>query len=176
MKDIKIDTLIVIGLLVVVVTAAVFLVYVPQHKRLWNIQAQIVSKKMALEASEEDVAIVPEMARQIEVMKKHSQGFDRSLPKRKELAAFLHEISSILASEELSNQLTKPGDPTEEEQFHILPIIMKFEGSYLALSSLLERIDNMERLARVKKMSISKKQRSEDLNIELEMNIYFKEG
>ncbi len=98
------------------------------------------------------------------------------MPQSKELAGFLTEISAILASEQITNQSIEPGDPVREELYHTLPIIMKFEGSYLSLASLLKRIDEMERLTRVQKMAIKTDDNSKSVNIELHMNIYFAEG
>ena len=131
-----------------------------------------------METDDVNAKVVPQMVQQIEGLKRRYQGFERRLPRRKELGGFLHEITSVLASEKLHNQLTEPGSPKREAFFHTLPIIMRFQGSYLSLASLLKRIDGMERLTRVQKLSISRgsTDKQEDLNIELQLNIYFKES
>ncbi len=170
------DNWVTLVVLAAIVTAAMLLVYLPQGEELQAVRHRMVSQRLAMDADAEKAAVVPQMVREINAMQRRYKGFERRMPKRKELGGFLREISSILASERLSNQLTEPGNPTREELFHTLPIIMKFQGSYLSLASLLERIDGMERLTRVQKLSIARDRKGEDLNIEVQMNIYFKES
>ena len=176
MHRMKRDNWVTLGVLAALLVGAMFILYLPQSNKLDEIRSQSASLKTQLEADAKKAAVVPAMVRWIDTMQKRYLGFDRRMPKRKELAAFLREISSILASERLSNQLTEPGNPTREELFHTLPIIMKFQGSYLSLASLLERIDEMERLTRVQKLTIARDPKHEELNIEIQMNIYFTES
>ena len=155
---------------------AIGVVYVPQQRELEEIQEQIASQDLAISVDSEKASGLPRMIKKIEALKRRYQGFDRRLPQRKELGGFLKEISSVLASERLQNQSTEPGNPKREDQFHTLPIIMKFQGSYLSLASLLERIDRMERLTRVQKLSVVTDPKSDELKIEIQLNIYFKES
>jgi len=170
------DNWIMLGIVGALVAASIVFAYLPQSRKLSEIHEAITSQKLALEANAKEAKVVPDMIRQIHEMKKRYKGFDRRMPKRKELAGFLLEISRILDTEQLSNTQTRPGNPTREELYHTLPIIMKFEGSYTSLASLLERIDKMERLTRVQRLSISKEPKNEGLEIEVEMNIYFTES
>ena len=156
MKRISKDGWITVVIVAAMIGAATLGLYLPQGRKLESIRTDIASRKLALESDAQRVSCVPDMLRHIQGMKQRYQGFDRRLPKRKELAGFLREISSILASERLTNQSTEPGDPSKEELFHTLPIKMKFQGSYLSLASLLERIDRMERLTRVQKLSVGR--------------------
>lgn len=176
MPHLKPDNWIALGILVAMVSATIFVVYMPQDRKLDELREQIVTQRNKLSEDVKKTAVIPVMVQQIDTMKQRYKGFDRRLPKQRELALFLREISSILASQELSNQLTEPGNPTQEELFHTLPIIMKFRGPYLSLASLLKQIDEMERLTRVQKLSIATDAKGKHLNIELQMNIYFKEG
>jgi len=133
--------------------------------------------KLALVSDAGKASVVPQMVKQMQAMRMRYQDFDRRMPKRKELAGFLKEISSILAAEELTILNTEPRSPKREDLFHTLPIVMKLEGPYLSLASLLDQIHRMERLTRIQKLSVSKnpKKDTQDLNIELQMNIYFTE-
>jgi Tfp pilus assembly protein PilO len=170
------DNLIVLGILATAVAASIFAVYLPQGRKLQQVQGAIDSQKAALESQSQKASVVPDIVRQLQDMKKRYKDFDRRLPKQKELGGFLREISGNLAEEKLSNQLIEPGNPTREELFHTLPIIMRFRGSYLSLTSFLKRIDTMERLTRVQKLKVVGDPKEEGLNIEMQLNIYFNEG
>ena len=171
------DNLVVLGILGVFVTLALLLVYIPQSKDLSDLETRITTRQRKLTDDSERAAVVPDLQRTVNLMKARYRGFDRRLPKQKELAGFLKEITRYLAADEkLSfNGEIRPGTSTKEELFHTLPIIMKFKGSYLALAGLLERIDKMERLTRVQKLTATYGETG-DLNIELQLNIYFTES
>ena len=146
---------------------------------------------------------------------------DRRLPRQKELGEFLKEISSILAqgdsnaattlpanmgmnsdkngadswgASKLAVQLIEPGNPTRGELFNTLPITMKFHGTYRQTCCLMKRLEQMERLTRIQKLSIKKTSLDEQaladkdtssgmapksdggMDVEIQMNIYFTEG
>lgn len=174
------DNYLMIGLLLAMVLAAGLIVYLPQNRKLNHLQAQITSQQLALQSESEKAAVVPQIQRQVQELKSRYRNFDRRLPKQKELGEFLKQISEKLTDEQLSSQLIEPGKPTREELFHTLPIIMKFKGSFPAMAMFLKRIEGMERVTRVQKMSIindhKDKDKDEGLAIEVQMNIYFTES
>jgi len=172
------DCWIVLGLVGVLVGATVALVFRPQGRQLYELRTQIATRQNVLESDAQKVAVVPEMLRQVQEMKQRYRDFDRKLPKRKELGGFLREISGNLSEERLANQLIEPGNPSREELFNTLPIVMKFRGSYLSLASFLKRLDEMQRLSRVEKLKIdcNAKDDSAALDIEVLLDIYFTES
>ncbi len=179
MKQVGKDTWVVLAIVTVVLVTTTTLVYLPQSRQLKRIRTQIVTQERALKADSELASIVPALLQQIEAMSRRYSDFDRLLPKRQELGGFLREISNHLAEEQLSGQLIEPGSPTSQELFHTLPIIMRFKGSYLSVASFLRRLDGMERLTRVQKLQVTRGATSnspDELEVELQINIYFTES
>jgi len=172
------------------VVGAVLFVYRGQGKELDALKGKIKSSKTALQAQAKTTRIVPDLVRQVESMKNRYKDFDRRLPHRQEIGGFLREIAGHLGEKKFSDQLIEPGSPTREDLFHTLPIIMRFRGSYLTSVDFLKRIDKMERLTRIQKLKINKiakksnnSRSAEDtgdgeyeLDIELQLNIYFTES
>ena len=170
------DSLIVFGILTVLAICAMVFVYVPQHGKLKEISSQVATKQAALEADAQKVSIIPQMLRHIEAMKKrYNEGWEKKLPRLKELGGFLREISQNLEEADLSGKLIESGNPKKEELFHTLPINMRFQGSFDALSGFLSRLDAMERLTRIQKLNITAdtKEAPAKLDVHLRMNIYF---
>lgn len=171
------DSLIILLVLVGLLIGAVFVVYAPQGRKLDELRASIVTRQLGLSSDAVKASVVPQMLREVEKMKAQYKNFDQRLPKRRELGGFLREISQNMGNEDLTNPLIEPGNPTREELFHTLPIIMRFKGSYLSLASFLKRIDAMERVTRIKRLYIARDQKeSDELDIELRMDIYFTES
>lgn len=170
------------GVLAAAVLVAVLAVYVPQSRKLARIKTQIATQKLSMESDLQGCKVVPELARQVAELKDRYRNMDRRLPKQKELGGFLKEISTNLIEARLCNQTIEPGKPDAAELYRTLPIVMKFEGNFLSLAGFLKRIDRMERLTRVQRMNIaverdvSKDKPSGNVNIELQLNIYFTES
>lgn len=183
------DSLAALVLLAAALGAAMLFVYVPQDKKLGQLQAKIVTRKRQIDEQTERASIVPKLLRETQAMKAQYKNFHRRLPQQKELGGFLREISGHLADDKFSDQITEPGRPTREPLFNTLPIIMKFKGSYLGLGVFLDQINKMERLTRVQRLIItspppdgetpSEGRKKEpglakgNLDIELQLNIYF---
>jgi len=170
------DNLIILGIVVVITVTYVAVIYRRQSRTLEDVRVSLADRQRGLRTSGMTASRVPGMVREIESMKQcYNTEWDRRLPKRKELAEFLREISSNLARERLINQIIKPGNPSRTPLYNRLPITMEFEGDFLSLARFLKRVDHMARLTRIEKMTIEPAKDSRDLAIELGMNIYFTE-
>ncbi|MCK4602066.1 MAG: type 4a pilus biogenesis protein PilO [Phycisphaerae bacterium] len=178
MQHVAKDTYLTLGILAAMITAAVTLVYTPQSRKIDDIRTRIASRKVAAESESRQIAIVPDLMHKVEQLKSRYKNFDRKLPKSKELAGFLREISGELAKDSnLVSEKYQPGSPSQEDLFHTLPIKMELRGSFLSLARFLKRIENMERLARVEKLIVEQRSdEKEELKIEMRLNIYFTES
>ena len=171
------DSWVVLGVLAVIIAAVVVLVYMPQGRKLEELRTSITSRKDALESQARKVAVLPKMLRQVEQLKNRYRNFDQRLPKRTDLEGFLREISSQLAKEsDLISDSYTPGDPEQEELVHKLPIKMRLRGSYLSLASFLKRVGNMQRLTRVERLILKQDPEGTELDIDMQLNIYFYES
>ena len=170
------DHWIILGIFGVIMLVFVCLVYMPQDRRLTDLNSQ--GRQLAQELSQNSAkaACVPEVIRQVESQKREFQNFDRRLPKQKELAEFLKEISSTALSNHLDNQVIEPGNPTRGPLYNRLPIIMRFDSNFTGLTNFLRQIDGMERLTRVEKIHIAPATEGSALHVEMVMNIYFTES
>jgi len=176
MGHVKKDSVMVLGVLAALIISAMVFVYVPQSRKLNSLRTHIAAQKLALEQDAEKVRLVPQLLRQIKAMKqRYDERWEKKLPKRRELGAFLREISQNLEREDLAGRLIEPGNPRKEDLFYTLPILMRFQGSFAAFSNFLDRLDRMERLTRIQKVQIiaDSKQAPAVLDVQLRMNIYF---
>lgn len=173
MRNIPKDTWIMLGCLLVLVLVVTLTVYLPQARQMDDVRTRAASENALLRSNEQRAGILPDVARRVQEMKTLYQELDRRIPARTELGGFLREISGHLNNEKLSSQLIEPGNPRRQELFHTLPIIMRFQGSYLSLAEFLKRIHAMQRLARVQRLTITGDSNADVLDMELQMNIYF---
>ena len=170
------DNWIVLGVLAAVTASYLLVVYRWQSAALSEVRSQRSRRKRQLAADGVTASRVPSLIREINALSnRYGKNWDRRLPKRKELAGFLREISANLADENLPNQIIAPGSPTRGPLYNVLPITMKFEGNFLLLAGFLKRVDGMARLTRIEKLIIDGRKDRDGLGIEVGMNIYFTE-
>jgi Tfp pilus assembly protein PilO len=156
------------------VIAAVGAVYVPQARELKTVHTTIAAKKLALQDSAKKAAVVPQMMREVQELKSRYKDFDSRLPRSKELGGFLQEITAIQQDSTLVDPRMETGSPTSEELFNTMPIRIRLQSRYLALTDFLRRLNNMKRLTRVQRLMIMAPQKEGDeLSVELLLNIYF---
>lgn len=152
-------------------------VFYPQHRRIREARQQIALTEQQLQSDRVRAATVPELARQVEQLKRRHRNFDRRLPKQKELGEFLREISTTILAERLTDQVIEPGSPTAGALYNVLPIIMQFDGTFGGLANFLSRIDQMERLTRIESIIIEPiEDEPGRLHVEMQLNIYFTES
>jgi type IV pilus assembly protein PilO len=171
------SNLIVLGIMAAVTVTYVLVVFRGQSSTLEGIQARAAQCRRELESDAAKAAPIPHMVREIEAMKRRfDQDWQRRLPQRQELAAFLREISTNLSQAGLGAHATiEPGKPTHGPLYNQLPITVKLEGGFLALADFLTRVDAMARLTRIEQLKITRMEGSQRLQIEVGMNIYFTE-
>lgn len=170
------DNAILLGLAAAMAAVAALAVYVPQHLRLEEYRSQALAQQAVLDDEAHKVAVVPELIRQVQTLKDRYGDFDRRLPKRQELHEFLKQVNSALTRSDLANLSIEPGNPTREEYFHTLPIVMKFRTDYLTLSSFLDQLEGMQRLSRVQRLVLHREEKDQELSVELQMSIFFTES
>ena len=169
------DRLIAAAILIALIGTWALVVFRPQFRELRRLRDQNTARQAAIAKDIQKIGGLAEVTRQVEEMRKRYQDFDRRLPKRKELSEFLAQISWNRDQERLDNEIFQPGNPTKEDLFHTLPIIMRFKGSFLSLTNFMKRMETMERLTRTKRLAIARGG-NDHLDIELHMNIYFTES
>ena len=171
------SNLIVLGIMVAITVTYVLVVFRSQSGTLEEIETRAAQRRRELESDVAKAAPIPHMVREIEAMKRRfDQDWQRRLPQRQELAAFLREISTNLSQAGLGAHATiEPGKSTHGPLYHRLPITLRLEGDFLALAGFLKRVDGMARLTRIEQLKITSMDSNQGLQIEVGMNIYFTE-
>ena len=124
------ESWIIMALAVAIVAAAVAFVYRPQGQKLEELRTKIASVETSLQADSQKAAVVPELLRQIEAMKRRYKDFDRKLPKTKELGGFLAEITNNLAEENLAEPTIEPRRINKQKAEESLSIEMQLNIYY----------------------------------------------
>ena len=153
-------------------------VYRPQARATAAVREQIATRKAQLATNSAQAAVVPDMVRKIEALKNRYTDFDSQLPQSKELGTFLKAIAAVQSQSDLAGGRMDTQNPVTGQLYNTMPISMRQTGPYLALTDFLRRVNEMDRLTRVQRLVIQMPRdgNSNELDIELTMNIYFTKG
>ena len=138
------DSLIVTGAVLALVAAAMTAVYLPQSHKLTAIRADGHGADVAgLRTQELREAARPGQAGRPDAgpLQEHGPAPAQTAGARRVSQG---DSGLDLAEAKLVNQSIEPGSPQREQLYHTLPIVMKFQGSYLSLAAFLKRIQDMD--------------------------------
>jgi Tfp pilus assembly protein PilO len=171
------DSFIMLGILAVIVLTYVLVIHRAQSARIDKLETKTAQATRQLRQYTDRAACIPGTLREISRMRqRYNADWDRRLPQRKELDGFLRQISAGLDGEDFPGHVIRPGNPEQCRLYNKLPITMSLEGDFLSLAAFLREVDEMTRLTRVERLKIEpSRERDEELDIEIGMNIYFTE-
>lgn len=165
------------GALVALVVGFYFFGYRPQTRQLNSLNAQIHTQRQELDANQSRTKILPDVALDVNNLRKKLDKFDKQLPRSPELGQFIKEITQVSQQSSLRKLTVQPGAPKRSDLFAELPIFLKFEGDFVSVFSFLRHTEDMQRLTRVRNLSVkSRDTKFGNVEVQLTMNIYFSEG
>ncbi len=151
-------------------------VYLPQRRRLAQIDRQVRSQRSQLAQKQQKLSVVPDFARKVAQMRRQYADFDRKLPRGKDLGPFLGRLDNCLNRQQLAETKIRTGVPVRRAMYSAMPVQLDFRGRFLPLARFLDELEAMKRLTRIEELTIRTDGRRDDLQIDLRMNIYYEEG
>ena len=146
--------------------------YCPGTARLNGLDAQISKARADLSSSRNQTSILPAVAQEVERLRSKLKQV-KSIPRQQELPQFIKDIAQLGDQASLKKFDLKPGVPARSEQFSELPVQLTFEGDFVNVYSFLRHAEELQRLTRVRGMSIRSRDKLGQVKVQLTMNIYF---
>lgn len=167
----------VLGIAFVVVCAAFYLfAYRPGTARQAQLRAQIDLKSRELESNRRETAIRETLQDEVDRLRYHLARFDKQLPQHVEWGQFLNDITLLRDQAGLRDCHIIPTGAKPNDLFVEFPIHVKFEGDFLSVFSFLRQMEQMQRLTRVRDLTVRTKQPGSGVvDVSLSMNIYYTE-
>jgi Tfp pilus assembly protein PilO len=161
------------GLMVALLGVFFLLGYRPQIARLRQLQQQIAQSQYELRESQVKTKALPAIASEVKNLRQQLDA-SKQLPARQELPQFLKDVTALGQACSLHPFTFKQGIPARGELFCELPINLSFEGDFIDAFNFLRHTEEMQRLTRVRDMSIKAKDgQTGRVEVQVSMNIYF---
>jgi Tfp pilus assembly protein PilO len=147
--------------------------YRPQTARLGQLQLDISQRQYELRQSQDKTKILPAIASDVKSLRQQLDA-SKKLPPQQELPQFLKDVTALGQQCSLHPFTFKQGVPTHADLFCELPISLSFEGDFVDAFNFLRRTEEMQRLTRVRNMTIKAVDGTEGrVQVQISMNIYF---
>ena len=161
------------GLMVTLMALFFVLGFRPARARQAELQAQIASCSRELENSGSRAANFQMIAGEVKRLENQLLKFNKRLPRTMELPEFISEMTQ--ASQQCSlKPVFHPQAVRRTEYFSEVPINMSFSGDFAGVFNFLRQMEGMQRLARVKTLSVKAKDaKLGQVEANLVMNIYY---
>jgi Tfp pilus assembly protein PilO len=154
----------------------VLLGFRPKTAKLAELDTLIDAKQQELRDNQTKTTIRPYIERQVAESKRKTAMFEKQLPKQVEWGQFLNDITLLRDQAGLRDCYIVPTGAKPNDLFVEFPIQVKFEGDFLSVFAFLRQMEQMQRLTRVRDLTIkSKGSGSGVVEVQLSMNIYYTE-
>ena len=148
--------------------------YRPANQRLLALRGQIAGSSKRLETNQSRAMNLPILAAEVAKLEARLQRNNKQLPRTLELGEFIGQMTLVSQQSNLRKLVHQPGAVRRLELYSEIPITMTFEGDFTNVFSFLRQMEEMQRLTRVKSLTV----RSRDpklglVDVSLSMNINF---
>jgi len=153
--DRKKKILIFAGVLVLVTALYVWLLFLPAHKTIEQLDGKLtglLSKKAEQEAIVQNLEAFKREYRHLEESLRQAMA---QLPNKKEIPSLLENISNLGRESGLEVSLFKPGAQKPKDFYAEVPVDIKLQGSYHNLLTFFYRVGNLPRIVNISDLSIN---------------------
>lgn len=167
----------ILGTSIVALCAAFYLLgYRPSTARQTDLRAQIDLKTRELDSNRRETSIRHTLQLEVDELRHRLAQFDKQLPRQVDWGQFLNDITLLRDRAGLRDCHIIPTGAKPNDTFVEYPIHVKFEGDFLSVFSFLRQLEGMQRLTRVRDLTVKTRQPGSGIvDVTLAMNIYYTE-
>ncbi|SMC17944.1 type IV pilus assembly protein PilO [Desulfacinum hydrothermale DSM 13146] len=146
--------------LVLLAGAFYFLKYKPQEKEIRRLRSSVQSQERRLAQLKKYAAQYETLQEELRKSEEEFQALLALLPDRREIPELLETVSGIGAQEGLENLLFQPQGEQKHEFHATIPVRLDMVGTFHQLGSFLDKISRLNRIIRVKALSLKRRKDS----------------
>lgn len=159
--------------LLVIVGSFYLFGYRPLTAEKKSLAVQVADRQKRLADNSRQLKVLPEVAAEVRDLRARLDG-QKKLPRESDLFQFIRDLTRLKQNWSLSRFQYKPEASRRNEYFAQLPIQLSFEGDFVSVYSFLRQIEDLERLTRVRTISLKgRPEQPGEVQVELTMNIYY---
>ena len=148
----------------------------PAWSRQRQLRTEIDAAARVLDTNQSRASNMSVLMREVARLQSQLARFNKKLPRTAELGEFIREITQVSQQCALYKLVHQPGQIRRLELYSEVPITMNFEGNFNDVFLFLRQMEQMQRLARVKNITVrTRDTKLGTVDVSMAMNIYFSE-
>ncbi len=138
--------------LVLLVGAFVGGVWYPIHSKQKQVAAEIAAIEQANQTDRTTTVGLPALGQQIVAMEHTVDSMDKIVPRETELASLLRQWSTELEAQQVDSQDIQTKPIVRGADYNLIPIEMRFRGSFMSAFRFLRHVEGLNRLIRISEL------------------------
>lgn len=170
------QVLLVAAILAVMVAFGVF-GYMPLRNNRQEAKERIDVYKAQLASDLAGAKQLPKLREEVEALRSALAGAQRDVPTQSELASLLRTLSSELDRQSVTDKEVQTRPIQEGTDYHVLPVSLRFTGTFGAVYGFVKQIESMPRLIRIDRLElVSAPDGAGRLTARIELSTFFTSG
>jgi Tfp pilus assembly protein PilO len=164
-------------LIILGVMLSIFMVafWLPNRLHERRLHAELIKADQHLAGDQRSPDALASMVKQAADLRSLTQQSQKYVPQTDELSQLLRQLSLELEGQHVTGQEIQTGSIVHGEVYSVVPITLRFKGSFPAVYGFLKRIESMNRMVRITRLELDgDAQRTDELlTIRLEIYTFF---
>lgn len=153
-------------------------IYLPAHYQRAKIQKRIDIAKAELGLDPAAAANMSRYHTRVVALREEVSGAQRYVPRVEEIASVLRGLTRSLDAYEASQPEVLTREAREYADYSVVPVSLRFDGSFPAAFGVLDRIESMPRLIRIDELHFQADPKHLDapMSVRLELSTFYSTG
>ncbi len=149
----------------------------PANQHLSEKKANVQQKRAKLQELEKATAAADDLNNQLEQLEEAIEFFESKLPPTSEIDTVLKDVTVIAQKHGLASKKIRTGKRQNNSGYVEQPLEMKLDGDFNSYYSFLLELEKLDRITKIRKLSLKKKSRHEGQTSAIfVMSIFFQDA
>jgi Tfp pilus assembly protein PilO len=150
----------------------------PRHQERGDLQARVEAHKKQLGVDRAGAQGLTELRQRVADLRQQALTTKKIVPPTSELADLLRRLTRDLDEHDMQRLEVQTETIVEAPDFNIIPLSLKFEGTYDGVFGFVKSVESMSRLTRINKLEVigAPTKQSELVSVRLELTTFSATG
>ena len=128
--------------------------YLPSQQRLASLAQAQAEQRRTIDLARQQDAELPGLKAKLRDTQRLIEQFEASVPSDNALGTFLQRVTSLMTTQQLTDQVVLPGQEIQGQEVGCIPIRMTCQGTLTNLFGFFRGLQEMDRLIRIETVKI----------------------
>lgn len=167
--------LVLMTVILVMLAVFIFLQYIPTVKAIEQAKLEKQQKQTQQSKVEDQMSKLPELISELEDLKADIGNFQNRIPNQRDLGKFLQDVTVMMNTRGLSNQLVRPGVEKSYKKLNVIPIDIECSGTLDKVFGFFKDLEGNDRLLNLERVRFENSNLSGNIKVYAKGNIFYRQ-